>query len=287
MKLFVRIALGLLALLVLLGLGAALFVDSLAKQAIEGGGSRALGVETRLDSASIGLVSGEFALSGLVIANPPGFAEPDFFALRSTRLALPLSTLMQTRITIPSLVLEGITIDLERNARGTNYGVILDNLKRFEGSEKSTPGGGASGEGGKTFLLQNLVIRDVRAAVSLVPAGGDLTKLSLAIPEIVVADLGSDMSLSQISALVVKTVIQAAIQAGAGTLPADLLADLRGRLGNLEGLAQVKVAGELGKLEGKLQEQAQKLGPEAEKALKAAGDELGGKLDGLLKKKKD
>lgn len=285
MKLIVRIGLGLLVLLVLLGLGAVLFVDSLAKQAIVRGGEHALGVETRLERASIGLVSGDFALSELAIANPPGFTDPDFFALRSARLELPLSTLLQPRITIPSLVLEGITIALERNAQGTNYGVILDNLDRFEGGEASEPEGEADGGAGKTFLLQSLVIRDVRAAVNLVPAGGDLTKLSLSIPEIVVDDLRSGMTLPEICALVVKTVIQAAIQAGAGTLPADLLADLRGRLDGLEGLAQVRVAEELGKVEKTLQEQAQKLGPEAEKALKAAGEELGGKLDGLLKKK--
>lgn len=285
MKLFVRIGLGLLVLLVLLGLGAVLFVDSLAKQAIVRGGKHALGVETRLERASIGLVSGEFALSDLAIANPPGFTDPDFFALRSARLELPLSTLMQSRITIPSLVLEGITIALERNAQGTNYGVILDNLGRFEGGETPQPEGESDGEAGKTFLLQSLVIRDVRAAVNLLPTGGDLTKLSLSIPEIVVDDLRSGMTLPEICALVVKTVIQAAIQAGAGTLPADLLADLRGRLDGLEGLAQVRVAEELGKVEKTLQEQAQKLGPEAEKALKAASEELGGKLDGLLKKK--
>ena len=283
MKLAVRIAIGLVLLLLVLGFGAVLFVDSLAKQAIERGGSHALGVQTRLESASMGLFSGEFALAGLAVANPPGFAEPEFFSLRSTALELPLSTLLEDRITIPSLALEGITIDLERNASGTNYGVILDNLGRFESSEKKESGPEKEG-GGKAFLLQRLVIRDVRAAVNLVPAGGELTKLSLSIPEIVVEDLGSEMSLAQICAMVVKTVIQAAIQAGGGVLPADLLADLRGRMDDLEGSARVLVDEELGKLEEKLQ---QKLGPGADKALKEASDAIVVKLDGLLKKKKD
>jgi hypothetical protein len=287
MKLAVRIAIGLVLLLLLLGLGAFFFVDSLAKQAIERGGRYALGVETRLDSASVGLVSGEFALAGLAVANPPGFAQPDFFTLRSTQLDLPLSTLMEDRITIPLLELKGIGLDLERNASGTNYGVILDHLKRFESGEAPAEEGGSDGGKGKTFVLQKLVIRDVRAAVNLLPAGGDLTKLSLSIPEIVIENAGTDMTLAQICALVVKTVIQAAIQAGGGVLPEELLADLRGRLDNLEGTARVLVDEELGKLEGKLQEEAKKLGPEAEKALKEAGDALGGQLDGLLKKKKD
>lgn len=283
MKLVVRLLIGLVVLLLLVGLGVGLFLDSLAKQAIERGGSHALGVETRLDSADLGLTSGRFALSGLSVANPPGFARPAFLELRSSELELPLKALLEDRITIPALVLEGVTLDLERNSTGTNYGVILDNLKRFESEPQDSPE--APSQGGKTFVLQRLVIRDVRASVELVPVGGDLTKLSLAIPEIVVEDLGSEMSMSELCALIVKTIVNAAIQSG--LLPEDLLADLRGRMDDLEGMARVQVEQKLDKLESQLQGQAQKLGPEAEKALEKAGEKLGGKLDDLLKKKKD
>jgi len=286
MKIVVRILVGLALLLALVGVGAVLFIDSLAKKAIEAGGSHALGVETRLESASIGLFSGEFALNGLTVANPAGFAEPSFFALGGTRLALPLSSLREERVTIPELVLVGISLDLERNARGTNYGVILDNLSRFESAEPAS-GGGASDAGGKVFVLQRLVVRDVRATVNLLPEGGDLTKLSLSIPEVVVTDLGSDMSLAQLCALVVKTVVRAAIQQGGDALPAELLADLRERMATLEGQARAQLDDELGKAQDELLKSAGKLGPEAEKAAKAASDKLGGKLDDLLKKKKE
>jgi len=286
MKLVVRILLGLVVLLALVGAGVILFIDSLAKTAIETGGSHALGVETRLASASIGLFSGEFALSGLTVANPAGFAEPNFFALGGTRLALPLSSLRAERVTIPELVLEGITLDLERNAQGTNYGVILDNLSRFESRAPAPDGGTTPSEGGKVFVLKRLVVRDVRATVNLLPQGGALTKLSLAIPEVVVTDLGTDMSLAQICALVVKTVVRAAIEKGGDALPAELLADLRGRMAALEGQARAQLDAEVGKVQGELEHAAGKLSPEAEKAAQAAGDKLGGELDKLLKKKK-
>jgi hypothetical protein len=286
MKLVVRIGIGLVLLCVLLGIGATLFVDSLAKGAIERGGTFALGTETRLESASVGLFSGEFALSGLSVANPPGFAKPEFFALRSTALELPLGTLLGDRISIPSLELEGIALDLERNAQGTNYGQILDSLKRFESGASAGGADETATGGGKTFVLQRLVIRDVRASVNLLPAGGELTQLSLAIPEILVTDLASDMTIPELCALVVKTVVQAAIQAGGGTLPADLLADLRGRVQGLEDRARIQVQEELGKIERELGAQAEKLGPEAQKALQKASEELGGKVDELFKKKK-
>lgn len=285
MKIAVRVLVVLVVLGLLGGLAAGLFLDSLAKQAIERGGTHALGVETKLESASLGLTSGKFALAGLSVANPPGFAEPDFFALRATELELPLTSLLDQRVTIPSLVLEGITLDLERNASGTNYGVILDSLARFESSEGASTTSGPASEGGKTFHLQRLVIRDVRATANLVPTGGDLTKLSLAVPEIVVDDMASDMTLPQLCALVVRTVVSAAVKVGAGVLPEELLTDLRGRVDALEGVARERVDQELGKVESRLEEQAKKLGPEAEKALQDASKKLDGKLDGLLKKK--
>src|SRR5262245_41296811 len=132
MKRAVRWGLGLVAVVVVVGLGSLLWIDSLTRSAIERGGTYALGVETRLEDASIGLVSGEFGLAGLTVANPPGFAQPHFFALRSAHLALPLGQLVEERITIPALELEGITLDLERGAEGTNFARILDHLARFE-----------------------------------------------------------------------------------------------------------------------------------------------------------
>ena len=286
MKRALRIFFGLVVLLVLLGFGALLFVDSLAKQAVERGGTHALGVATRLDSASIGIFSGRFGLDGLAVANPPGFARPDFFALRTARLELPLSTLLSQRVTIPALELEGIALDIERNAGGTNYGVILDHLTGPDSG--SAPGGGGSAEagGGKTFVVKRLVVRDVRASVQLVPSGGDLTKLDLAVPDIVVEDLASDMTLPQLCALVVKLVIQSAVQAGEGHLPAELLADLRGRMDGLKDLTRAQVEQDLGNLENDVREQAKKLGPEAEQAVDEASGKLDKALDGLLDKKK-
>jgi len=282
-----RLVIGLVLALVLVGAGTLLLVDSLVEQGVERGGTHALGVETRLESASIGLVSGRFDLGGLAIANPPGFERPDFFALRSARLELPLVSLLEPRVTIPTLELDGIAIDLERNSQGTNYGVILDNLSRFESdAEKPRGQGEERAGGGKTYAIQKLVIRDVRASVNLVPAGGDLTRLDLAVPEILVENLASDMTMSQLCALVVKVVIQAAIQAGQGVVPGEILADLRGRMDGLSDVARLHLGEELGKVESGLREQAKKLGPEAEKALDEASGKLDKALDGLLDKKK-
>lgn len=295
MKKLARLLALLALLLVLLGVGTVLFVDSLTRTAVERGGTHALGVPTTLEKASIGLFSGEFALHGLSVANPPGFAEPAFFSMRTAELQLPLSNLARERIEIPSLELAGITLALERNAQGTNYGAILDSLERFQSTSpaggEGAPGG--SGGGDKAFHLGELVLRDIRAAVQLVPQGGDLTRVELAIPEVRVRGLANDLSLAELCALVVRTVVDAAIRQGGDTLPRELLEDLEGRVAELEDSARARLEesakGLQQSLDQALQENAKKLGPEAEAAAKQASEALGSKLGGLLdrNKKKD
>ena len=197
------------------------------------------------------------------------------------------------RIEIPLLELSGLTLDLERNQKGTNYGAILANLERFQSDAPSAEGdeGTESTSGGKVFNLSELYLRDIRATVQLLPAAGDLTRLELAIPEVRVQGLASDLTLAQLCALVVRTVVDAAVRQGGDTLPRELLEDLKSRVGELEASARAKAeekAEELQeKITDKLLEGAGKLGPEAEAAAKQASDALGGKLDSLLKKKKD
>lgn len=286
MKRVIRCGLLLVLAMGVLGLVTLLWLDSLTKTAVERGGTHALGVETTLEDASIGLLAGRFGLTGLQVANPQGFAQPHFFSLRSARLELPLRQLLELRVVIPALELEGISIDLERGPQGTNFGQILDHLSRFE-SEGNAPAKEEGPSEGKTYHVQKLAIRDIRATVQLLPRVGELTQLEVTVPAIVVDDLASDMTLAEICAVVVKVVLRAALEAGQGVIPQEFLADLRGRLDDLEALAHNRLTSELGSLEDKLSEHAKKLGPEAEKALQKASGELGGKLDGLLQKKKD
>jgi len=273
MKLLKRLSIGLVVLLVLVIGGGILFVDSLAGKAVEQGATYALGVPTTLDSAGIGLFSGHSSLNGLTVANPPGCAQPNFLTVRQVRLDLPLSTLLEPRITIPALEIEGIAIALERNEQGTNYGRILDNLKRFESGE--VPEEKAEGPG-MEFLLQRIVIRDVQAVADVLPGGGELTKLRISIPEIVLEDLKSQMTAAEICAFVMKAVLRATLDEGAGVLPEELLRDLRGRLDTLKDEAAARVG-------AKLQEElTEVLG---DQAAKDAAAKIGSKLDGLLKGK--
>lgn len=273
MRRLLRVLVVLVVLAVVVTLLTILFVDRLAKTAIEKGGTYALGVETTLEEADIGLVDGRFALTGLAVANPEGFEAPRFLSLTSGRLELSLASLRSDRIEVPSLVLDDLTLSLERSGGKANYDAILKNLERF-GSKKGEPQPPAE-ESGKRFVIREIVLNNVRAEVQLLPIAGELSKTTVTIPVLRLSNLGADeQSLSDLFAAVLDAVLHAVIDVGGNTLPKELLQDLKGKLPDLD--AEVKAfQSELEKSLGK------DLGGKAGKAL----DDAKKQLEGLFEKK--
>jgi hypothetical protein len=221
-------------------------------------------------------VSGEFGLGGLAVANPPGFARPDFFALRSARLELPLSRLLEQRVTIPVVELEGIALDLERNAKGTNYGPILAASR----GRSPAPSAGqpfrrrrrkvfVAEAGHPTCARRSICPREATDGARLRGAGSWSRTSADDRAGAVCSWSGRDAGRAP---------------GGPGRRPSRAPRGLARPQAGLKDVARVQFEGKLGEVEGQLNEQAKKLGPDAEKALDKASEELGKKLDGLLEK---
>lgn len=260
--------------LVVLLLGAWIFIGSIAKTAIEKGGTYALGVDTTLGSASVHPFGGKFGLSKLEIRNPEGFTSPRFLALDAAALEVTMSSLTKDVVEAQRLELDGIEVFLERTSGKTNYGVILDNLKRFESGKK----GGQEQpkeEGGKKFIVREVIVRNVTVHADLLPVGGSLTKTTLTLPELRLTNLGNakeGLSISELVSQIIAAVLDATVQMGGQVLSPEILKDLSGSLKGLEGLAV--------KLQEMVGGQVQDIG----KTLDGLGKQLGESLDGLLKK---
>lgn len=292
MKLVRKLIVVLAVLLVLL-IGAAaaafFFVDSIARRGIESGASYALMVPTSLDKADVGVFSGSFSMQGLAIDNPEGYSRDHFLTLDSGGVQVALGTLNRSVVELPELTLTGVEVSLLREGGKSNYGTILDNLKRFE-SGKADP---KATEPSKKFVIKRLEIRDVKAHVSLLPVGGEATTAEIVVPEIVLTDVGSDGSgvgLGEVTGIVLKAIIASLINAGGDLIPSDIANELQNGLGELASLGEMgidmaadlgkgleNVIGDVGQEAGKAVEDAAK---EAEKALKGATEGLKGILPG-------
>ncbi len=293
MKMLMRLVVVLVILAVVLVAALFFYVDSLAKTAIERGGTHALGVETTLSSADVGIMGGTFGLAGLNVANPPDFDGERFLALGHGDVTVSLATLRDDIVRLPTLALGDLDLSLERKAGKANYDVILANLKRLEtGDPPKTPSDGD----GRKFVIQEVVISDIDVTVDLVPLGGSLTRVDVPIEEIRLKDVGSESDtgvlLSELISIVMKAVFASVLEAGADLLPADLLNDLGGHLEQLESLTSLGVdvaataQGQLMDVTGEVEAAVSEVGKGVQEAGKAAEDALKG-IGDLFGEKKD
>ncbi len=282
MKKLIKMVAVLLILLVLATVAVALYIDTIAKTAIERGATYALGVETTLGSADVGLLNGTFSMGDLTVANPSGFESPYFTHLGQGDVEVALKTLRQETVELPTLTLTDLEIYLDKKEGKANYDVILENLKRFE-SQENVQGDA----GGKKFIIEEVLIKNIMVHVQLLPLGGSLTKLDVPIDEIRLENVGSQTGrgvvMSELTGAIIKGVLIAIVQKGGGLVPDDILGDLGQGLGSLAEIGVDAVTG-LGDLindaGGGLDEVTEGLGD----AIKNIGDGLGGLLGGEKKK---
>jgi uncharacterized protein involved in outer membrane biogenesis len=124
---------GLLGLILLAVVAAGLLIwriDAIARRAVEQVGSEALGVPIRLGLARIGFAPPGVTLSGLEVANPPGWSEENFLRVGRLALAADPESLRADVLVVPRIEVSGVEVALERRLRDSNYGDILAHLKR-------------------------------------------------------------------------------------------------------------------------------------------------------------
>lgn len=307
MKKLFKILFSLALVIVLAVVASIVFIDQAAKAAVERGGTFALGVPTHLGSADVSLLRGRLGLESLQVANPPGFKNENFLALAKGELELDMKTLRKETLVVPHLLLEGIALDLARNDGGTNFGVVLDHLQRFESKKK--PSEPAPKEEGKKVILREVVIRGTTVSLDIGQSIAGFQSTTFTLPEIVLRDLGSESGGDTISSQfskILRALLDKAMESGASLIPPDLLADLQNRLGQLGQLDQLpgalldegkqQLQETLDELKQKAGDAKQQLGEEWKKASSGSQDalkkaeedakkQLGGSAQDLLKKK--
>lgn len=276
------ISLGVILVLVIIAIVAAVMaIDSIAKEGVQRGATYALGVPTTLDSAHVGLTSGEFAMSGLTVANPAGFKDPTFLKLGNGAVAVSLGSLRKDVVDVPSLTLTGIRVDIERNAKGTNYQTILDGLKKFESGSPAPKGEE------KKFIVREITIRDVSVKADMVGLPGGASTVTIPVHEVTLHNVGTaegGATTGEIAAAIVKAVLSSAAAEGHGILPADLIGDLTGGLGNLSSLSKfdVQSIGKVGEAAKSLTAGVQQVGDQLKKGVDDAASQIKKGLGGLI-----
>jgi len=259
-------------------------VDRLAKTTIEGGGTYVLGVETTVDKADVQLMKKAFTMEGFKIASPDGF-DSDFFKM--DRGGVTLDNVNGSVVEMGTLELKGIDVNLLKNDKGSNYGMILENLKKFESDEETgtTPPSGE--DEGLKFVIKTVDLENVKVHMELTPIGGDLTALDVDLDKIELRDLGTagkPIGAGDLIGIIVKSVLSAAVNK-AGDLGGEmgaLVGDLSNGLVGLSSLGDqgvtlmMDVGGQLTDVTGDI---ASELGQNAQKAAEEAVENVGKRVE--------
>lgn len=242
-----KILIGLVVLFLAAGAAVSLYINQIVGSAIERGATYALGVDTRVGFVRLRLLPADFRLRRLRIANPPGFDQPHFLEMGGAEIDVARETLLEDVVVIPFFALDGINVALEREGKQTNYGVILDNLGRFEsGKAPAQEAGPADAGSQKRFIVNRLVIRDVTAHVEWNQLAADQSAMKVVIPQIELKDIGAHNAqgvvMSEFSAIVMKAILGSVARYGTN-LPSAMLGGLNQGLGGVSRVPGVVVSG--------------------------------------------
>lgn len=221
MKAF-KLLLGLLAIVVVLAVGALIYVVSnagdLVERVVESEGPKLTRTDVTLGSADIELRKGRGELTDLAVANPEGYSAAN--ALHAETLALQIEprSVMDDVVVINEVLVQGVTITAEQKGLTTNLQELLKSV------QQATAGPEASQEEGAS---------DLRLMVERVLFSGNQLKIlteehgeyEVELPRLELSDLGSKeqgLTPAQLGKAVLEPVLAQARQAAQERLEGEL-----------------------------------------------------------------
>jgi hypothetical protein len=214
---------GVLLLLVVVAVAAmAILIDPIVRRGVEYGSTSALKVPTHLAGASVKF-KGTVELDRFEISNPASYAEPKAVVFERLDLAVPPRELFKPTVHVDRLQIVKPEVTLEFIGTKSNLSTLMDQLPKAEpGADKTE---------GKRFLIHKLRIGEgtVKFRSDKLPGGTrTLTLPPLDLENVGTAEGGA--STAQILRVVLQSLATAALNAGEGMLPMELLNGLRGDL---------------------------------------------------------
>jgi hypothetical protein len=222
-KIIIGLLIAVVVIAILAVVAVRMFLDQAIKAGVETIGPKITGVEVKLQSAHVSLLSGSGGFKGLVVGNPPGFTSPWAINVGAADLAVEPRSLFADKVVIKSISILEPQITFETDLRANNLGKILANVQTAAGSGDKTPtkpqepaqpsGAGA----GKKLQVDDFVIKGAKVQVVVAALRGQSAMLTL--PEIHVRDLGKGpegITAAELTQRILAVIEKEAAQASAG-----------------------------------------------------------------------
>jgi hypothetical protein len=223
------ILLPLIVLLIVIVLAFVLVGNTLIKTGIEVAGTKTLGVPVTIKDIDLSILKGQVRIEGLVVKNPPDYANDTLLELGEGVVNLDIGSLMSDTIKIQLVKLDGTKLTMEQKGLTNNLKEILDRLPKEEKPEEKP----AAEEKGKNLHIDKLEITNTNVKVKLLPLPGKSDTVSLNIDPIIMTDLGGDKKLRMgtLVAKVLGAMATGIAKQGVGLLPDDMVSGIGSALG--------------------------------------------------------
>ena len=193
-KILTYVLLSIVVILVVLIVAFSLFGAGMIKTTVEKVASSTLGVPVTIKSIDLSIFSGKVGIKGLVVKNPPGYANETLLELGDGTVNLDIGSVMSDTIKIQLVKLDNTKLTIEQKGLTNNLNEILDKLPK-EG-KKAAPAAPKTEQPGKKLTVTKLEITNTNVNVKLLPIPGKSDTVSLKLDPIVMENLGTDSKLS-------------------------------------------------------------------------------------------
>ena len=197
MKKSLKIAVRILAALVVLFVVLEFSLDRIVRTAVNAAGPATLGVPVTLQDADISLVRGRATLAGLHVGNPAGYKTDGLLDLGSVSVKLDRSSLLSDVVVIKEIAVAGLVVTYEKGLLNSNLGALIDQLSAGEkdtDEEKAAEKSEAEDSAGKKVVIDKLTMTGSKMNFSVTGAaaltGGGAVPLPL--PPITLTNLGQE-----------------------------------------------------------------------------------------------
>jgi len=210
-------------LVVLAALALHFFLDGWIKNGVETFAPKLAGVDIKLDSVNLYLLTGSGTVKGLVVANPEGFKTPSAIQVGSSSIALKPASLMSDKIVVNSIKLLGPQITFETDLHKNNLSKLLDNIQAATGGgQEGKTEQPSSSKPSKKMQVDDFLIQGGKVHVSVSTMGGASGSVNL--PEVHLTNLGTGpdgITPAELTKRVLQAIEKSAAQAASGVV-ADL-----------------------------------------------------------------
>ncbi len=187
-------------------------LGAIVKRAIEEVGTRMAGVPVTVDRVLLSPLSGNGSISGLRVANPPGFVGKNAFAVGSAAVKINVKSLLGEKVVIHQIHFSDIALEYEGRGEANNLTKLQQNVDRNTralrsraGASESSASSGTEQASGKSapekkrsYLIEDLWIQGVKVSARKVfPSGLSLMgdkPLEIAIPDIRLKNVSNNSS---------------------------------------------------------------------------------------------